>query len=129
MPGKCEHVLYGIDNYKVLLNEILSGIQDSELRFDLELILSEAISNAYVHGNKMDPHKPIILRYLFSGDAVKFEVQDCGSGFDGVVIPDEIAEESLLEEKGRGLFLIKCFSENVYFRENVLFVTKKLTRG
>lgn len=106
----------------------MSEVQDSELRFDIELILSEALSNAYIHGNMMDPGKPIFLRYRFSGDAVDFQIQDCGKGFGNVVIPDEIVEEALLEEKGRGLFLIKCFSDQVAFRGNVLLVTKKLKR-
>ena len=126
LPKKLERIIYGGGNYQDAICEILARIQDSELRFDIELILSEAISNAYVHGNKMDVRKPIIIRCLFCSDAVKFQVQDCGVGFGDVVIPDEIAEEDLLAEKGRGLFLIKCFSDKVYMRENILFVTKKL---
>ena len=43
-------------------------------------------------------------------------VKDVGSGFDLTRVPEPTAEENLLMNHGRGIFLIKQFADDVWFR-------------
>lgn len=121
--------LYGLNERKKVISQILKELNLEEESFDLELILTEAIINAYKHGNKKDDTKPIHLKYFCDPAQVVFEVTDCGSGFKGVEVPTEISDDNLLAESGRGLYLISCFADDLNFRDNTLIVTKRLKKA
>jgi len=125
---KFEFVLYGLDKHKEVVNKIIKEINDSANYFDINLLLSEALTNAYVHGNKKDKALPIYLRVMVKNDYAVFEIEDSGVGFVNVQIPEEISEEDLLKEHGRGLFLINCFADKVEFVESTLIIEKALSK-
>jgi serine/threonine-protein kinase RsbW len=83
-----------------------------------KLILSEAVTNAIVHGNKEDPDKSVHLKVVVSDNSISAEVQDEGNGFNPDEKKDPLQEENLLDIGGRGIFLIKQFSDHMEFREN-----------
>jgi len=118
--------LYGLKERKRVIDQVLQDLQWEEDRFDLELILTEALINAFSHGNQKDETKPIHLQYTCEPDQVVFKITDCGPGFKGVKIPKEISDANLLAESGRGLYLISCFADSVRFEDNTLIVTKRL---
>jgi serine/threonine-protein kinase RsbW len=82
----------------------------------VELALREALSNAVVHGNRMDAHKLVQIRCQCElGKGVSIIVTDRGEGFDPKVVPNPLAVERLEAEHGRGLHLIKLAMDEVWF--------------
>jgi serine/threonine-protein kinase RsbW len=120
-------ILYGIDNLNQISAEISNLLKNSLDDFDLKLILSEALSNAFIHGNKKDKSKPIYLCFTLKGNLIKFEIKDAGAASGEFIIPDEISEENILNDHGRGLFLLKCFTDSIEFKNNTLILTKKIS--
>ena len=50
---------YGIKNINEKLEEIIDSLSLCSKVFELKLIMCEAITNAFIHGNKKDSSKPI----------------------------------------------------------------------
>lgn len=118
------YVLYGLDDYQEILKDILTNC--SAEHFAIELLLTEALTNAYIHGNKSDSEKPINVKITLDKDIISLEVSDCGSGYCDVAIPREITEDELLKDGGRGLYLIQCFADKVQLSRNTIIIQKKL---
>ena len=85
--------------------------------FAVELALREALNNAVVHGNAMDPHKLVEVRCRCErGKGVWLIVKDHGNGFDPTAIPDPLASQGLEAEHGRGIHLMKFAMDEVSFK-------------
>jgi serine/threonine-protein kinase RsbW len=84
-------------------------------RFRLQVILSEALSNAIVRGNREDRQKWVDVRAELGPDAIRLEVTDEGDGFDPSEVPEPIRPEQLDEANGRGLYLIRKLVDAVEF--------------
>lgn len=121
-----EFILYGLSEHKQIIDKVIDDLNASEYSFDIRLILTEALTNAFKHGNKMDIDKPIYLRYLYDNSSVRFEIEDCGSGLKNLIANEKISEENLLDDQGRGLFLIKNLSDNIEMKKNILVIQKSL---
>jgi serine/threonine-protein kinase RsbW len=121
-----EFILYGLSEYKQIIDKIISELNVSEYNFDIKLILTEALTNAFKHGNNKNVDKPIYLRYLYNNSSVKFEIEDCGTGFKNVIINEKLEDENILEDQGRGLFLIKNLSDHIELKRNTLIIQKSL---
>src|SRR5882762_9788770 len=82
----------------------------------VELALQEALSNAVVHGNRMDAHKLVQIRFQCElGKGVSIIVTDHGEGFDPKAVPNPLAVERLEAEHGRGIHLMKLAMDEVWF--------------
>ena len=82
----------------------------------VELALREAVSNAIIHGNRLEPHKLIHVRCCCEGGVGVFiAVRDQGHGFDPNTVPNPLAVENLLAEHGRGIHLMKLAVDEVSF--------------
>ncbi|WPC43155.1 ATP-binding protein [Clostridium sp. JS66] len=121
-----EFILYGLSEYKQVIDKVISELNASQYDFDIKLILTEALTNAFKHGNNMNVDKPIYLRYSYDDSSVKFEIQDCGTGLKNVIINDHLDDEDILEDKGRGLFLIKNLSDHIELKPNMVIIEKTL---
>jgi serine/threonine-protein kinase RsbW len=101
-----------------LLMELLSawGVAES-LQSGVVVAVTEAVSNAIVHGNRQDPHKQVqlIIEREPQIDALRVIVEDEGMGFDPQSIPDPTREDRLLVESGRGIFLMRAFADEVIY--------------
>lgn len=112
------------------VDEIARDLQEwadlNEDQFDTVLLtLSEAVTNAILHGNKIDPSKNVKVKAQLHGDMLSLSVKDEGEGFDPENLPDPLKEENILNEGGRGVFLIEQFAEEVSFSENGTKITMK----
>jgi len=84
----------------------------------VELALREALSNAVVHGNRLDAHKLVHVRCRCKvGKGISLIVSDQGQGFDASRVPDPVAVENLLAEHGRGIHIMKLAMDQVSFDE------------
>src|SRR6266403_223950 len=82
----------------------------------VELALREAVSNAVLHGNRMDPRKLVHVRCCCErAKGVFIVVRDQGPGFDPNNIPNPLAVENLDAEHGRGIHLMKLAMDEVSF--------------
>ncbi len=82
---------------------------------DLAIAVTELVNNAIKHGNKKDPDKMVTVRLHFDDSKARATVIDQGEGFDPDSLPNPIAEENLLKEIGRGIFIVKSLMDRVEF--------------
>ena len=76
---------------------------------------TEAVNNGIIHGNKRDPSKKITLTCELNHAFLIVRIDDEGIGVDPSTIPDPLAEENLLRENGRGVFLMRSLMDSVEF--------------
>src|SRR5713226_5091816 len=82
----------------------------------VELALREAITNAILHGNRLEPRKLVHVRCCCEGTkGVFIAVRDQGHGFDLNTVPNPLAIENLEAEHGRGIHLMKLAVDEVSF--------------
>ena len=89
----------------------------TKTRFRLQVVLSEALSNAIMRGNREDRGKWVDVRAELVPDAIRVWVTDEGAGFDPDSVPEPIRPEQLDEARGRGLYLIRKLVDVVQFNE------------
>jgi serine/threonine-protein kinase RsbW len=83
----------------------------------VQLALQEAVTNAVVHGNRLDAHKLVQVRCRCElGKGVLIIVRDQGQGFEPNAVPDPLAVENLEAEHGRGIHLMKLAMDEVSFQ-------------
>jgi len=121
------YVLFGISGYKALIDTILKDYQIEKDNFEIRLILTEALTNAFKHGNKSDEKASISLQIYFDGEFLEMEIVDSEKNKDMVIIPDSILEDKILDVGGRGLFLINSIADMVEYQKNKLVIKKRLT--
>jgi serine/threonine-protein kinase RsbW len=82
----------------------------------VELAFREALSNAMLHGNRLDASKLVHVRCCCEcGKGVFILVRDQGHGFDPNKVPDPLAVENLSAEHGRGIHLMKLAMDEISF--------------
>ena len=87
-------------------------------RYWLTIAVREAITNAVKHGNKMDPAKKVHVSFQLNEGDLIVRVEDQGEGFAVDSVPDPRLPENLLKDKGRGIYYIKTFMDDVRFDVN-----------
>jgi serine/threonine-protein kinase RsbW len=75
--------------------------------YNVLIAVTEAVNNAIIHGNKLNPQKKVTITLIVSQNDITVEVLDQGDGFDPENVADPREAENLLKENGRGVFLIK----------------------
>ena len=80
---------------------------------DIAIALTEAVSNAMIHGNKSDVTKKVIVEIMEKPDRMTIHVWDEGVGFNPNTIDDPLRPENLLRESGRGIFILKSLMDRV----------------
>jgi anti-sigma regulatory factor (Ser/Thr protein kinase) len=103
-----------------LVDWLMSLIAGSHCVFgeeeSVELALREALSNAMLHGNRLDGSKLVHVRcWREYGKGMTIVVRDQGHGFDPNAVPDPLAFENLRAEHGRGIHLMKTAMDEVSF--------------
>jgi len=88
---------------------------NDEIKNSLTLSVSEATSNAIVHGNKLDPKKSIIIKVMVEDDKIIVIIKDEGPGFDPTSIPNPTMPENLLKDSGRGIHIMKNFLHDLQY--------------
>ena len=96
--------------------EILNSLKiDNDLLANLNLAISEGLSNAIVHGNKLDPRKIVIITLNCFDNRIEVSIKDNGNGFNPEEVPDPTNPENLLKDSGRGIYIMKSFIEEVKY--------------
>ncbi len=86
-----------------------------DLHGNILVSLTEAVTNAIVHGNGGDYKKQVSISVHKHDSDLSFKVSDEGPGFDPNTVPDPTAEDYLERCGGRGLFLMRHLSDECRF--------------
>lgn len=86
---------------------------DEDARYKISMAVRECVINAFQHGNRRDAGKHIALNFVLHPDRLVVEVHDQGPGFDLAAVPDPLTDDHLLRTSGRGLFLVRCFMDDL----------------
>ncbi len=103
------------------IDEAVSEMVDFVVRlkkiedFTLSIALTEAITNAVIHGNEKDPAKRVFAQVVVEPERVVFQIADEGIGFDYQKLDDPRRKENLLKQSGRGVFFVRYFMDEVEF--------------
>ena len=115
---------YGVDNIIEKLDVIIKPLNLKKQYFEIKLIIIEAINNAFIHGNNSNKSKPISLQWEFKENLLIVSVTDCGDGVKNLNNNKEINEDDILEESGRGLYIISSYADEMEFEGNSIIIKK-----
>lgn len=82
----------------------------------LNVVLTEAMANAIRHANQDDPDKEVYVSISISQAELVICVYDSGRGFDLDAVPTPCFAADQVDEKGRGLFIIRSLMDSVVYR-------------
>lgn len=112
LPSKPESITL-LEN---LIEEVADKYQISEDTFaNMMTCLNEAVNNAIIHGNKLDPNKTVIINADVEHKRIIWTITDEGPGFDYNNLPDPTAPDRLEELTGRGVFILKHLADQCIF--------------
>lgn len=85
---------------------------------EVRVALTEALSNAVIHGNQGDPEKKVeICGACENHEKLLLVITDQGKGFDPAAIPDPTVAENIFSRRGRGIFLIHHLMDQTEFHK------------
>lgn len=90
-------------------------VDDDDFVYRVLLPVSEAVTNAIRHGNGLDVSKRVLVDLEVSRSSVEVIVEDEGVGFDREGLTNPLEDENLLNEGGRGIYLIETMADDVAF--------------
>lgn len=101
------------------LNKVNGAAKLDEVQFNkLMVSVTEAVNNAIIHGNKLDPSKKVrVVTELLPGWLVVM-VTDEGRGFKPSAVKSPLRKTNLLKDSGRGLFLMRTLMDKVEYEIN-----------
>lgn len=115
IPSKIEK----LTEIERLIDSISETINiSSDIYANILVGVTEAVKNAIIHGNDLDPQKNVTIEYAISQKFITFTITDLGEGFDYYSIPDPTLPENIEKETGRGLFLMNCLSDEVVYNDS-----------
>jgi len=88
---------------------------DEEARNAITISVVEAGTNAIEHGNGWDAGKPTEIVFRQENGALVILVRDQGKGFDAEDLADPLAKENMFAERGRGVYILRSFMDEVDF--------------
>lgn len=105
-----------IDPMQTLSEQVfaLVGFGEKESYWPI-LAIREAVMNAVLHGNRERTDRSVQIEFWLGGGKIEVRVCDQGEGFDPDSLGDPLAKENLLNEGGRGVYLMRRFMDEVNF--------------
>ncbi|MGE4293467.1 MAG: ATP-binding protein, partial [Desulfovibrio sp.] len=88
----------------------------SGLEFDMDLMLREALCNAILHGSGGDAGKQVHVTLSRGPESLTLRVRDEGTGWNWR--EHDWSPPSPLEEGGRGLYIVRHYSDGLEFNES-----------
>ncbi|PSL03425.1 ATP-binding protein [Cecembia rubra] len=111
-----------IENIKIIESFIDNAREKYAINDDIYgnimISVTECVTNAIVHGNKLDGNKIVDLELHLDDNQVQFVIKDEGSGFDYEHLADPTAPENLEKSGGRGIFIMRHLTDEVKFDDD-----------
>jgi serine/threonine-protein kinase RsbW len=115
VPNRLDAIEEAVD--VVARHCLAGGLSARVARFNLRVALCEALANAIVYGNALDPAAWVDVEVTADDERFAVRVADQGPGFDPAALPDPCLPGDLECDSGRGLFLIRRLVDAVSFNE------------
>lgn len=112
IPSRTEHLSIVNRVAEELAEQLAMGEDDRDA---VATSVIEAATNAIQHGNRNDASKKVTIRFIVRPGRLEVTIKDQGSGFDPSTVDDPLKPENLLRERGRGVYLIRAFMDEVRF--------------
>ncbi|HWN08944.1 MAG TPA: ATP-binding protein [Pyrinomonadaceae bacterium] len=101
------------------VSEFLNRVGISEdTAFGIDMAVREAVTNAVLHGNKLDSAKFAEIDLRKSPETLEIKVRDQGKGFNPSEVADPTKDENILKTSGRGIFFMRNFMDEVDWTVN-----------
>ena len=99
-------------------SETIAGLAGFETddALNVGIAVREAVINAIVHGNRMDPSRKVEVSLEARPRSIRARVRDHGAGFDSQATPDPTEAENIMRTSGRGILVMRAFVDSVDFR-------------
>ena len=99
-------------------SETIAGLAGFETddALNVGIAVREAVINAIVHGNRMDPSRKVEVSLEARPRSIRARVRDHGAGFDSQATPDPTVAENIMRTSGRGILVMRAFVDSVDFR-------------
>lgn len=107
--------LVKLENFLENISANYSNFED--LFPDMMLSVTEAVSNAIIHGNEFDPEKEVTIDCIQDNNKLEVQVSDQGNGFNPNSIPNPVENENLLKSGGRGVYLMKHYTKSISYND------------
>ncbi|WP_157601334.1 ATP-binding protein [Stigmatella aurantiaca] len=109
------HRLEGLDFAQRVAERLCESVGAAGDAFHVGLAVREAAANAVQHGNRFDARKRVWVVLELRGARLTARIRDEGRGFDPVQVADPLHPEHRMKARGRGLFLMRQFMDQVVF--------------
>ena len=83
----------------------------------------EAVNNAILHGNKLNPEKIVDIEISYKSDLLNITVTDEGPGFRPETVPDPTTPENIEALNGRGIYLMSHLADIIEYSKKGNSVT------
>ena len=105
---------------ETFIEEVFEDLKiKDEFYGNILVAVTEAVTNAIIHGNKSNDSKMVIVSVdTPKKNSLVFTIEDEGFGFTPEDVPDPTSPENIEKPHGRGIFLMKHLSDNVRFKNN-----------
>lgn len=82
---------------------------------DLAIAITELVNNAIKHGNRKDATKKVTVSLRLANNEAEATICDEGQGFNPESVANPVAEENLMKEIGRGIFIVRSLMDSLEF--------------
>ena len=116
-----------VENLRVVENaidEVTIALGISQDNYGKILVSAmEAVNNAILHGNKLNPDKIVIIEISYKSEQLNITVTDEGPGFSPEKVPDPTTPENIEALNGRGIYLMSHLADNIKYSKKGNSVT------
>ena len=110
--------LRNINKVRVFLHEVYNESCLNMNSFNRVFLgISEAVNNAILHGNKLNPEKKVFIRTNLNENRLHIEIEDQGEGFSDTALTDPTAVENIKYEHGRGIYILRQLADHLVFKD------------
>jgi serine/threonine-protein kinase RsbW len=114
-PNPVIKTIHDFEGMSALIKYLLDAVDHIgyPIRFqkNFRLVLLELLTNAIIHGNRFDRNKKVVAVADVLPEQISIGVIDEGNGYDLKSIPDPLLPENINKQHGRGLFIVKHYSD------------------
>jgi len=113
-----------LDDLSALLERLELG---REMKHKIMLVVSEAFTNAYLHGNRENPETKIKIGLTVNETEITVDISDEGKEREGLKNIENKKPAALFGENGRGIDLMRHYADKVRFERGTKGGLKVIT--
>ncbi len=127
IPSNNIYIEAVVDLIKYFLEE---NYKDQSIIDEEIASLTEAISNAIIHGNNLKKSKKVSIKVKLTGNKIINQVEDSNPNYNNFLESYKYDEQNILDLSGRGLHIVKSYMDEVEVKKgdrgNILEMIKKV---